>query len=133
MKVYLEALDQVKVQDKVNRRRKGMIIKRKSGKREIFTQFGLLKFERTYFYDKRNPEYGYLLDKAVGLEGYERASGIVARGLVEHAGEASYGESSKHVSNGEISRQTVMKMVRLLNGLEMGRPETKRCVRVFCM
>ena len=131
MKVYLETLDQAIVEDKANRRNKGIVIERKSDKREMYTQFGSLKFERTYFYDKRNQEYAYLVDQAVGLEGYERISVNVARGLVEHAGESSYGESSRHVSGGEISRQTVMKKVRLLNGLEVSRPETKRSVRVL--
>jgi len=133
MKVYLETLDQAIVEDKANRRNKGIVIERKSDKREMYTQFGSLKFERTYFYDNRNQEYAYLVDQAVGLEGYERISVNVARGLVEHAGESSYGESSRHVSGGEISRQTVMKKVRLLNGLEVSRPETKRSVRVLWM
>jgi len=131
MKVYLEALDQAIVDDKAGRRRKGIVIERRSDKRELYTLFGPLKFERTYFYDKRNREYGYLLDKAAGLDGYERISGNVARVLVEHASESSYGESSRHVSGGEISRQTVMKKVRLLNGLEISRPEKKRSVRVL--
>lgn len=41
------------------------------------------------------------------------------------------GESSRHVSGGEISRQTVMKKVRQLNGLEMACPEEKRRVQVL--
>lgn len=131
IKTYLECVDQALVDDKTNRREKGLVIERRSDKREIYTQFGSLKFERTYFYDKRNQEYVYLLDRVAGLEGYERLSGNVVRGLVEHAGEASYGESSRHVSGGEISRQTVMKKVRQLNGLEMAMPEAKRRVRVL--
>ena len=131
MKKYLECIDQSIVEDKSNRRKKGLVIERKSDKREIYTQFGPLKFERTYFYDKRNQEYTYLLDKVAGLESYERLSGNVARGLVEHAAESSYGESSRHVSGGEISRQTVMKKLRLLNGIKTTVPEERRRVRVL--
>lgn len=131
MKTYLECVDRAIVEDKSNRRKKGLVIERKSDKREIYTQFGSLKFERTYFYDKRNQEYAYLLDKVVGLEGFERMSGNVAKNLVEHAAESSYGESSRHVSGGEISRQTVMKKLRQLNGLETDGPKEKRRVRVL--
>ena len=93
IKTYLECVDQSLVDDKSNRRKKGLVIERRADRREIYTQFGLLKFERTYFYNKRNQEYAYLLDKVAGLEGYERLSGNVAKCLVEHAAESSYGES----------------------------------------
>lgn len=131
MNKYLEVLDQSIVNDKVNRKRKGIVVERRAEKREIYTQFGQLKFERTYFYDKKNQEYAYLVDQAVGLEGYERVSGVVTKGLVEHASEASYGESTRHVSGGEISRQTVMKKVRLVKGIKIEEPAEKRQVKVL--
>jgi hypothetical protein len=93
--------------------------------------FGQLSFKRTYFYDKRNKEYVYLLDKAVGLESYERVSNTGAVNLVEHASESSYGESSRHVTNGEISRQTVMKKLRKLKDLKIPEPPVKRRVKVL--
>ena len=52
------------------------------------------KFIRTYFFNKRDEDYAYLLDQAVGLEGYNRVSNTAAVQLVEHASESSYGTSS---------------------------------------
>ncbi|WP_427916569.1 UPF0236 family transposase-like protein [Thermincola ferriacetica] len=34
--------------------------------------------KRTYYYDRKRDDYVYLIDKAVGLEGYERITGTVA-------------------------------------------------------
>ncbi|MHB8172106.1 MAG: ISLre2 family transposase [Thermincolia bacterium] len=131
MKTYFEILDQSIVEDKAGRKRKGLVIERKKDKREIYTKFGGLKFERTYFQDKRHQEYVYLLDQVVGLEGHERISGNVAVDLVEHASEASYWKSSKNVSRGEISPQTVMNKVRLVKDLKINLPESKRKVKVL--
>jgi hypothetical protein len=131
VKTYFEILDKTLVEDKQGRKRKGLVIERKGDKRETYIRFGLLKFERTYFKDKKNKGYVYLLDQAVGLESYERVSKSVAVDLVRHANEVSYGKSSRYVSGGEISRQTVMNKVRHLKKLKKEQPETRRQVRVL--
>ena len=95
MTAYLSSLDQAIVEDKYGRREKGVVIERRDEKRELYTAFGQLSFTRTYFYDKHNQNYIYLLDQAVGLESYNRVSGTVAVELVEHAQD---GESSRHVT-----------------------------------
>jgi hypothetical protein len=82
VKTYFEILDKTLVEDKRGRKRKGLAIERKGDKREIYIRFGLLEFERTYFKDKKNKDYVYLLDQAVGLESYERVSKSVAVDLV---------------------------------------------------
>lgn len=48
-----------------------------------------------------------------------------------HAAEASYGESSRHITGGEISRQTVMKKIRKAHGLKVPVPPGKRVVKVL--
>lgn len=131
VKAYLEQLDQAIISDKAGRRQKGIVVERRGDKRDQYLLFGQLSFKRTYFYDKRNKEYVYLLDKAVGLESYDRVSNTVAVNLVEHASESSYGESSRHVTNGEISRQTVMKKLRKLKDLKIPEPPVKRRVKVL--
>ena len=78
-----------------------------------------MQFGRTYFYDKRNKEYIYLLDRVVGIEQYERVSGTVAVNLVEHASQNSYAKSSFYVTGGAISRQTVMRKVRSIKYLKI--------------
>lgn len=131
MVAYLESMDKAIIEDKVNRRKKGIVIERRADKRELYTVFGQLKFERTYFYNKRNHEYIYLLDQAVGLESYNRISGTLSVDLVEHAWESSYGESSRHVTGGAISRQTVMQKLRLLKNLKIEPPSKKRNVKIL--
>lgn len=131
IKAYLEQLDQTIVEDKASRKQKGIVVERRGDKREQYLMFGQLSFARTYFYDKRNKEYAYLLDRAVGLERYDRVSNTVSIELVEHASESSYGESSRHVTGGEISRQTVMKKLRKLKDLKMPEPPVKRQVKVL--
>ena len=131
MAAYLHSLDQAIVEDKAGRRKKGIVIERKDEKRELYTAFGQLRFMRTYYHDKRNQNYVYLLDQAVGLESYNRVSGTVTVELVEHAQESSYGESSRHVTGDVISRQTVMQKLRLLKDLKIEPPSDKRNVKIL--
>jgi len=66
------------------------------------------------------------------LGNYGRESGAVALELVKHASESSYGErSSRHVTGGKISHQTVMKKLRKLENLKIERPLEKRKVKVL--
>lgn len=131
IKVYFKGIDKAIEEDKAGRRKKGIVIERKEDDREVYTKFGYIEFNRTYYYDKRREEYVYLLDKAVGLEAYERVSRTVSAELIGHAAESSYGESSRHVCDGEISRQTVMNKIRRIKGLEMEMPKEKRKVKVL--
>lgn len=131
IKTYLEQLDQSIVEDKKSRKQNGIVVERRGDKREQYLLFGQLSFARTYFYDKQNKKYTYLVDKVVGLERYERVSNTVAIQLIEHANESSYGETSRHVTGGEISRQTVMKKLRKLKGLKIDKPPAKRQVKVL--
>jgi len=131
MATYMISLDQAIVEDKAGRRKKGLVIERRDEKRELYTAFGQLRFTRTYFYDKHNQNYVYLLDQAVGLESYNRVSDTVAVELVEHAQESSYGESSRHVTGDTISRQTVMQKIRLLKDLKIEPPSDKRNLKIL--
>jgi hypothetical protein len=78
MKVYLEGIDEAIAQDKANRAKKGYVVERKADKREIYTVFGSLEFNRRYYKNKLYGQYEYLLDKAVGIENYDRVSGTVS-------------------------------------------------------
>ncbi len=51
--------------------------------------------------------------------------------MVEHAQESSYGESSRHVTDDTISRQTVMQKIRLLKDLKIESPSDKRNVKIL--
>lgn len=131
IKTYLEQLNEAVLADRAGRRRQGIVVERHGDKREQYLSFGMLSFERTYFYDKRKRSYTYLVDRAVGLESYGRVSQTVAVDLVDHAVESSYAESSRHVTGGAVSRQTVMKKLRRLDGLQVLAPSEQRRVTVL--
>jgi hypothetical protein len=129
IKTYLEGLDEAIAEDKASRKKKGYVVEQKAVKREIYTQFGSLEFNRRYYINKLNGTYSYLVDKVVGIESYDRVSASVSAALVESASEMSYAKSSKYVCNGDISRQTVMNKIRRTKELKVEVPEEKRKVR----
>lgn len=131
MQNYVEALDDAIVADKAGRKKKAIVIERREEKRELYTLFGQLRFKRTYFYNKRDDEYIYIADKAVGLEGYDRVSNTVAVKLADHACDVSYGKSSKYVTDGNVSRQTVMMKLRKMSELKVAEPIEKKLVKVL--
>lgn len=129
MKTYLEGLDEAIAADKVGRKRKGYVVEQKAVKREIYTQFGSLEFNRRYYNNKLKGTYSYLVDKVVGIESYDRVSGSVSAALVESASDVSYAKSSKYICDGYITRQTVMNKIRRAKELKVEAPEEKREVR----
>jgi len=131
MKAYLEGIDECVVNDKASRRRRGLVVERRNEKRTIYTQFGGMTYFRAYYRDKREKEYVYPIDKVAGIESYERVSLSVAAGLVNHSAEASYEESSRHVTDSRISRQTVMNKVRKTHDLKLEKPGGRRFVKTL--
>ena len=110
IRAYYESLDAALLRNKKGRRKSGLVVERRNEKREIYTSLGLLSFQRTYY--KKKDGYTYPVDAVVGLDGYERISRNVATSLVESAKKRSYAESSKEVTNGYLSKQTVMRQIR---------------------
>jgi hypothetical protein len=131
IKSYLEETDRQIAEDKASRKQKGLVVERRNEERTIYTRFGALTYTRSYYYDKQKKSYFYPVDLVAGLEPYERVSLTVAADMVGHAAESSYGESSRHVTGGEISRQTVMKKIRKTHGLKVAAPPRKRIVKVL--
>lgn len=131
IKTYLEETDRQIAEDKIGRKQEGLIVERRKEERTVYTRFGGLTYTRSYYFDKQKKTYSHPVDLVAGLEAYERVSMTVAADLVGHAAEASYGESSRHITGGEISRQTVMKKIRKAHGLKVPVPPGKRVVKVL--
>ena len=129
IKTYFEGLDQAIADDKTGRKKKGYVVEQKVVKREIYTQFGSLGFERRYYKNKLTGGYSYLLDNVVGIESYDRVSGSISAALVESASEVSYAKSSKYICDGDISRQTVKNKIRRTENLKAEAPEEKRNIK----
>ena len=133
MKIYVENLDKEIKADKKWRRKNGIVVERNNDKREIFTKFGVLTYHRTYFYDKKNDTYIYLVDTVLGIDPYDRISTAVAADMVEYSGDNSYAKSSQYTTGGLISRQTVMNKTRKLKEekLKMEAEGPKRKMQVI--
>lgn len=109
---YAELLDQAMLEDKRGRKEEGYVVVRKNDIRRIQTQIGEIAFHRTYYRNKDTREYGYLVDRAIGLQAYAHVSNGLGLELVAAAKDMSYQKVCEHVSNGSLSRQTVMHKIR---------------------
>ena len=87
IKAYFELANEAILKDKTSRKERGLVVERRSDKRSVYTIFGDISFKRTYYYDKKRNAYIYPLDKALGLDKYERLTEAVAIKLVETAGQ----------------------------------------------
>lgn len=118
-------------EDKPSRKARGLILKEKNRERSLLTEIGRLNLPRDYYYDKKEEKYEYLLDKVIGLQGYERISAGVMAKLVSVATEVSYAKSAETVTGGQLSRQCVRECILKLGAIEK-RPqpyEPKRKVK----
>jgi hypothetical protein len=93
--------------DKKQRKSDGILIHEKNVKRSVLTAIGEINYSRTYYKNKENAEMIYLLDHLIGVEKYERIDAHVSSKLVSEASSMSYAKSSRVVTGGEVSRQTV--------------------------
>ncbi|WP_273701993.1 UPF0236 family protein [Acetomicrobium sp.] len=103
IKAYFELADKAILKDKTSRKEKGPVVERREDRKNLYTIFGDISFKRTYYFDKSHKKYIYPLDKALGLDKYERLTEAVAIKLVETAGQVSYAKSSMNVTNGKLS------------------------------
>ena len=118
-------------EDKPSRKARGLILKEKNRERSLFTEIGRLNLPRDYYYDKKEEKYEYLLDRVIGLQGYERISAGVRAKLVSMATEVSYAKSAETVTGDQVSRQCVRECILKLGAIEK-RPqpyEPKRKVK----
>lgn len=115
--------------DKGRRKAEGLVLKEKERPRSLLTELGRLEIPRDYYYDKNHKSYVFLLDQAIGIQGYERITDGVRAKLVGLATEVSYAKSAQIVTEGEVSRQSVRNCILKLGGiekeLEPGKPKRK--------
>ena len=114
LQAYYEQQDQQLLEDKAGRKQAGLSVERHGDKREVLTLFGRLGYRRTY-YKKASGGYEYPVDELAGVEAYERISEGVALSLVNASCQMSYAKASRYVTDGHVSRQTVMNKIRSAN------------------
>lgn len=92
-----------------DRRRFSLIRK---DERTILSSYGILKFKRRYYFDKRTREYCYLLDNKLQIPKSKRMTNELVLKMLDLASIMSYAEVGKHLSNEfEISKYTVWKTI----------------------
>lgn len=97
--------------DKAGRKEAGLVVERRGDVRQVVTQLGVVSYRRTY-YASHSGGYCYPIDRAVGVESYQRVSSCVGLELVEADREMSYAKASRVVTDGQVSKQTVMQKIR---------------------
>lgn len=106
-----EAEDQELLEDRAGRREAGLVVERRGEPRTVLCQLGTITYKRTY-YQRRDGTYCHPVDEIAGVEAYERISARVSEELVAAAREMPYRKSSRVVTNGAVSSQTVMNKIR---------------------
>ena len=108
---YAEKVDAEIVSDRSARREAGYRVERRGDERRIQTMLGEVSYRRTYF-QKVSGGYEYLADTVLGVDKRERVSSGLSLSLVRAAKDMSYAKSSFYLTDGTISRQTVMGKLR---------------------
>lgn len=108
------------------RKELGLKVKERERPREYMTVLGWLKFNRSYYFDEISNKYTYPIDMIAGISGYERIGPVVGAALVNSAIQMSMRSSSKNVTGGDISAQSVCNKVRCVGVLEKELPSIRR-------
>ena len=108
---YAREIDNALYEDREGRRAAGLAVERRGNRRTILTDIGEISYERTY-YAQKDGTYDYPVDRILGVEAYQRVSDRTLLKLTGEAKEGSYASASRIVTEGKLSRQTVMNAVR---------------------
>jgi len=121
--LVLEGMDKYLMENR--QERKGWVIERREDEKSILTQFGTVRYKRTYYSNKQTGENAYLVDRMAGIAPHEKVDGIVKGKLVEIAASRPYRESGKEWGGEIVSGQTVMKSIRGFDAGKVGLPEVE--------
>lgn len=112
--------------DKASRKELGLVVKEKDRARNLLVSLGELHLKRDYYYDKENEKFSCPLDSMLGIERYERVGKNISAKLTETATEHSYAKSSRIVTEGSVSRQTVRNKILKAPELEVVSDSSKK-------
>ncbi|MFN2341654.1 MAG: ISLre2 family transposase [Halanaerobium sp.] len=100
-------------------RKKLWTIKQSGMGKTLITEFGEIKYQRTYFESKGDKGYSYLTDDTFNIERYQRIDKGLTANLIELSKEYSYQKSADlAVDNVKLSRQTVKNKIRELGEVD---------------
>jgi len=113
--IVLKELDEKIYKDK--KERKNWVVLQKDCERTITTKFGDITYKRRYYENKETKEKAYLVDKAAGIQRYERIGIGLKAEIAELSTIMSYGNAVEEIKRNaaecvNISRQTVMNTIK---------------------
>ncbi|MGJ7046189.1 UPF0236 family transposase-like protein, partial [Thermoanaerobacterium thermosulfurigenes] len=116
----LHELDQSIYKDKS--KRKNWVVVQKDCERTITTVFGDITYKRRYYKNKETGEKAYLVDKAAGIQKYERIDAEIKADITDLSTILSYQKTTQELkrngANCNVSRQTVMNTLRKIDNLQ---------------
>lgn len=112
LEAYCQQVDEAILKDKTVRKADGLIVVRRNDRRTVLSKFGEIKYRRTYYKDRKRNCYCYPADEIMEIEKYQRVSTGLGLELSEAAQNVSYAKSSRQVTGGRVSSQTVMNKLR---------------------
>ncbi|MBM7625153.1 ISLre2 family transposase, partial [Sporohalobacter salinus] len=117
IKYVLEESDQIIRESSA--RKKSWVIQSRDMEKTLLTEFGEVKYKRTYYQSKSKDDFTYLLDDHFGIARYQRMDlGLEAK-LIELAKDYSYQQSADlAVSETKLSRQTVKNKLDKLGAID---------------
>lgn len=129
----LETLDAAYKNSKA--RKRSWTVKEKAAKKTLTTIFGEVRYERTYYENKKTGEYSYLSDEAVGIKAHDKLDASLKAKLVEEAVFMPYSKSGEKASEAvTLTSQTVMNSIRELGSVyndEVEIKQDKRSVKIL--
>lgn len=102
---------------------------RSGDRKEMLTRFGVIRYERTYYRNKEDGSYSYLVDEQAGYTAHMRMDTQVKSKLVAGAANVSYRKSADLTGSDcgtSISGQTVLRSLR-----DFERPARKEQKRIL--
>lgn len=126
LSALIEKLDSYLYSARDMRSKLGLKVKQRNRSREYLTELGWLKYRRSYYYDCLSNKHLYPIDKMLGISSYERLSPGVSAVLVNSAVDVSMRASSRNVTGGDISAQSVCNKVHSVGILEKEPPTVRR-------
>jgi len=115
----LEEMDQEIMESK--ERKKSWNIQARDMDKTLITQFGEVKYQRTYYVSKNSEDtdYTYLVDDIFGIKRYQRLDKGLELDLVEKAEEHSYQKSANMASKVvPLSKQTTLNKIKKLGKID---------------
>jgi hypothetical protein len=121
----LETIDHVYKNSKA--RKRNWTVKEKAVKKTLTTIFGEVRYERTYYENKKTGEYSYLSDEAVGIKAHDKLDASLKARLIEEAVIMPYSRSGEKASEAvTLTSQTVMNSIRELGSVSNDAVEVKQ-------